>query len=291
MSTKMMFFMFMIRLRRGFLLETLSYLFGIDTATVSRYCHFVGFVISCQLRTPDDGGLSYFRIRKGDELESMTPERTKAWKKHWIHKYYRKWFKTVENMYEQVGERDDINSHLDVHSYDCSYLYMHRPQDYDFQKRVYCDNKKRCVVKVATINACNGYFEDFVLGPGSFSDSRLWNHTTWTEKLEEIVFESGLKTGVGIVMDKGMDSLNFECPLIQKVSPTKKKRGIDKTRDEVGIAFEISSSRISIEQSYARMKSLRLLSKTLSMHDLPYLNDYVSCALYFCNTIYKPQTK
>ena len=44
LSTKMMFFMFMIRLRSGFLLETLSYLFGIDTSTVSRYFHFVAYM-------------------------------------------------------------------------------------------------------------------------------------------------------------------------------------------------------------------------------------------------------
>ena len=108
----------------------------------------------------------------------------------------------------RLGKEMNLSLHLCVNSYDCSYIYMHRPQDYDFQKRVYCDNKKRCVIKVTTINACNGFFEDFLLGPGSFSDSRLWNHTTWTEKFEEIVFESGLRTGVGNVMDKGMDSLN-----------------------------------------------------------------------------------
>lgn len=311
LSTENLFALYLMRLRRGFLLETIGYLFGISVPSASRYCNFISYVVSTVLRTTESPGTGfsslnsfhcedfenipskdikrpYFGLKTGFELELNTPEKVISWRKRWLDEFS-PWLSSVKGMYSQFGvQLSDEEFDLECHSYDCSYIYINRSYDWDFQQRMYCNTKKRCCLKLASINCCNGVFEDFTVGPGSFSDTRHFLESGWEESFDKIIRENGFKRPVAIVMDKGMTSLSFKNPLLQMLAPKKQKKGVQVTRDETGKFFEISSSRISIEQSYSRLKSMRLLSKTLALHDLIYITDYIAGAMYFCNECRKP---
>ena len=225
-------------------------LLGISESTVCDICHFVSFIIHAVLRR--DG---YFRIRGGAGVEARTCERTKKWAERWKKDLFLKDLKNIQSCYLDVGFEYNLEeTKVMVLAYDCSYFYMNRIADWVLQMGYWCNAKHRECIKCGMVTTSDGFMLDFCLDQGCCSDTKVWMGTSWNEDLYFEVMKSDFKTPFVIGMDKGMDSLDFFHPLIKRLAPAKRKKmdNAELNRIQQNMAFEISSSRIAIEQIFSR---------------------------------------
>ncbi len=159
-------------------------------------------------------------------------------------------------------------------------------------------------MKIGTITTVDGFTELYEISYGSFSDTRVFLQAeggTWEEKFEQAFRENGEKV-INIHMDKvslpfwylcwqGMEDLEFFNPDIKRMAPRHIGKEELLSAIENNMAYKISSSRIAIEQSYARVKAFAYLNRTLTIHEAYFLKYYAAVLFHWSNEYRDPLTK
>eukprot|EP00733_Pompholyxophrys_punicea_P001211 Pompholyxophrys_punicea_v1_NODE_548_length_1709_cov_25.765417.p1 type:complete len:237 gc:universal NODE_548_length_1709_cov_25.765417:765-55(-) len=205
------------------------------------------------------------RLRRGYEIYALMTLFNFECEESWLSKI----FHTVSKIYAgivrpkiKILSGDELASHtppifrdpaVDKHNADVTYFYIEHSRHLNFQRGTYCSNKKRNLLKVNAITTLSGYFED--VGPclmGGLSDKQCWIKSGCTAKLDEVA---------------------------------KKARRTNQAFNQADSDenYSIATERISVEQSFSRIKQFRLLSGTIPMSILPHLNDYIIIAAYLSN--------
>ncbi|XP_061692084.1 uncharacterized protein LOC133509230 isoform X1 [Syngnathoides biaculeatus] len=189
----------------------------------------------------------------------------------------------VNYMYLRFGEvciwppRDVIYEHMpgnyrqefpDTFSIiDCTEIRIQKPSSLNAQSQTYSTYKSCNTLKaLVAVDPRGSVIFSSMLFAGSISDKEIYKKSGFQSMLIQLVEIGYLKTGDGIMADKGFDIVKEVEDVGLKLNiPPFAKSGIQMNSHDVNLTQKIAKHRVHVERAIRRIKSFKILSGRISL--------------------------